>query len=1221
MAQLVGVAGATLNAEQVVVPWVHYGTDPAEPIAVLPGDVAVLAWNGSTGTTWTPPGGWTLAAPEVIGSTGSHRSRVYVRALTGDEDPVELTADGINKMMGMIAVYRGIDPADIIDAINHRDETTSGGSHECPTIETVAAGAPVLTIIHERLSNSSENYTPPVDYVKRLQVAPVGGGGSVSGAIADDGLDVDRPGGTLVTPPPWTGGQTTNNVITWTLSLTPAQAAPIPTSGGTLTATASLDGTGTKTATGGGTLPASATGTGDGMKTATGGGTLPVVATLSGGGEPPDPPGPPAFPDAALPVDVDLKAGGTWIRVTPDVLRDDPITIERGRPDEASEATPSSLSLTLRNPGGRYSPRNPRSPLYGRIGRNTPIRVKVRHPDLPDADPYAYMPGVTGNYLRTPATAALDLVDAVDVRIEITPDTWRPSRSSAVLASKSDWTTGNDSWMLLLAAGTGVLRFRWTSEGFSGARSADSTVPVPIPDTGRLAVRAVFRAADPDHGGLRSYTFYTAPTIDGPWEPLGVPVVSGDGDHLIYVGDADLEIGSAGGGTQGLPSTRLFHGRVHAFRLVDGDGQTVADPGIADLDEGAREWTGPDGLDWSAVGATRILTGGPGVRFHGEVASWPPAWSLGGHHIEIPIEAAGILRRLGQGAPPIRSPLNRTLSAHREIVAYWPMEDGGGSFASAFPGTPPLLVTTGGETIRYGTDTEFPGSAPLATLGAGRAVAAVPPYPPGQTNQIHMLLHMQGEPEGPRQILRIVTTGTVARWDVWYSTSSQSLAMTAYDRQGNAVIPATVANIPAADIPLQVDVRLEEPSPGTVWMTVVGVPLGSDSTSQFTGDASGTVGRITQIIVGDPNDLGDTAVGHIALTTTPFVSAFTFQPEALGFPGEAAGLRLARLAAEHDVPLQIVGELADTTPMGPQRVDTLLALMQECEAADGGILGEARDEPGLLYRTRASLYNQRAALTLDYNGKGLAPPFEPTDDDQAIRNDITATRAGGSSARVVRETGPLSIQPPPDGVGIYDDSVTVNVERDEHLPDIAGWLVHLGTWDESRYPALGVKVHKAPSIEAAARLDLGDRAIVENLPPWLPPGPADALVQGYAETIEQHQWWIDCNASPAGPWRVWQLGVPGFDRLDTDGAELAEPVGEDDSTLIVATADGAAPWTTDPADFPLALLIGGERVTVTAITGETSPQTVTAVRAVNGVRKPHAAGTPVRIADPVVIAL
>jgi len=44
-------------------------------------------------------------------------------------------------------------------------------------------------------------------------------------------------------------------------------------------------------------------------------------------------------------------------------------------------------------------------------------------------------------------------------------------------------------------------------------------------------------------------------------------------------------------------------------------------------------------------------------------------------------------------------------------------------------------------------------------------------------------------------------------------------------------------------------------------------------------------------------------------------------------------------------------------------------------------------------------------------------------------------------------------------------------------------------------------------------------------------------------------------------------------------------------------------------------------VTVTAITGTTSPQTATVTRSVNGVVKSHATGAPVHVARPVALGL
>ncbi|WP_158896169.1 hypothetical protein [Amycolatopsis anabasis] len=112
---------------------------------------------------------------------------------------------------------------------------------------------------------------------------------------------------------------------------------------------------------------------------------------------------------------------------------------------------------------------------------------------------------------------------------------------------------------------------------------------------------------------------------------------------------------------------------------------------------------------------------------------------------------------------------------------------------------------------------------------------------------------------------------------------------------------------------------------------------------------------------------------------------------------------------------------------------------------------EQRDFVALRYRTRASLYNQ-APTALDYAAGHISEPFEPEDDDQLTANDVHVTREGGSSYRAVEETGALSVQPPPDGVGRYEkDNLTINMDADGQLTDHANWRLHLGTVDEARY--------------------------------------------------------------------------------------------------------------------------------------------------------------------------
>ncbi|MFD0851857.1 hypothetical protein ACFQ07_06475, partial [Actinomadura adrarensis] len=100
-------------------------------------------------------------------------------------------------------------------------------------------------------------------------------------------------------------------------------------------------------------------------------------------------PVPAVFPLAPLDLALELRVADEWVNIIDPALTTDPVTITRGRADEASQPAPAKLKTTIRDPNGEWSPRNPRSPRYGFIGRNTPIRARVG-----PAVPYAYMPGV-----------------------------------------------------------------------------------------------------------------------------------------------------------------------------------------------------------------------------------------------------------------------------------------------------------------------------------------------------------------------------------------------------------------------------------------------------------------------------------------------------------------------------------------------------------------------------------------------------------------------------------------------------------------------------------------------------------------------------------------------------------------------------------------------------------------------------------------------------------
>lgn len=64
-----------------------------------------------------------------------------------------------------------------------------------------------------------------------------------------------------------------------------------------------------------------------------------------------------------------------WTDISTYVYYRDRVRITRGRPNETSRIVPQICSLTLDNRDGRFSPRNPAGPYYGYLGRNTQLRV------------------------------------------------------------------------------------------------------------------------------------------------------------------------------------------------------------------------------------------------------------------------------------------------------------------------------------------------------------------------------------------------------------------------------------------------------------------------------------------------------------------------------------------------------------------------------------------------------------------------------------------------------------------------------------------------------------------------------------------------------------------------------------------------------------------------------------------------------------------------------
>ncbi|WP_067470025.1 hypothetical protein [Actinomadura macra] len=874
------------------------------------------------------------------------------------------------------------------------------------------------------------------------------------------------------------------------------------------------------------------------------------------------------FPDDPLDIAVELKLGDTWvdIKAAGHVFTEDPITITRGRQDEGARADPATCTLTIDNRDGRYSPRNPLGPYYGLIGRNTPLRVVAGCGLVGLVIP----PDSLTATATTPDHASLDITGDLDVRVEAHLG-W--ALNSGGLIGKYAEVGNQRSWVLWLED-SGALTLYWSTDG-ANLLSARSTVPVPA--VGRLAVRATI---DVNNGAAgRTITFHTAPSIGGTWTQLGATLVQA-GTTSIFNSTSPLAVGAALGDS--------VTGRYVAAELRNGIGGTVvAGPDFSAQPAGTTSFTDGSGRTWTVNGDAQITD--RDVRFYGEVPAWPIRWDTSGTNVWVQIEAAGIMRRLGQGAKPLRSALYRAITNLQQqfpATAYWPLEDAPGSTqaASAIPTVAPLRVVG---PVSF-TGEPSGGTAGGATFDDRGGLYGRTPAP--ATNDwvivwwLDLPADMGTDTVSPVVQWRTPGSPIATRWDLYTGQAIGGKLLLEAARDDNTIVISVGGTT---------DLR----GRGPVQVVIVGKDDGTGTGAHVYVDG---VNEINDIAVGDlttpPTTIGvntnltpglqySGSVSHLLVTNLAAWSLFYTDlmiPAGRGHVGETAGARFVRLTGEEGVPAGLVGDPAGTEPMGPQQPLELLELLGECAEVDAAVLYERRDALGLVMRARAADYNTAPALVLDYHDQ-LAAPLEPDEDDQGTRNDVTVERSGGSSARVTVDEGPLSTQAPPNGVGIYSEQVTLSVADDDQLLPQAGWRAHLGTVDEARYPVARLKLHKhpelAPDVVAA---DIRSRIHLTGLPAWEPPGTVDLLADGYTETIETRRWWIEYNTVPGSPWRVAVADDATLGRADTAGSALVNPAASGATGLMVATRKGPY-WTTAPAELPMDLRLGGEVVGVTAV--------------------------------------
>lgn len=894
---------------------------------------------------------------------------------------------------------------------------------------------------------------------------------------------------------------------------------------------------------------------------------------------------------------VRMFLAGMWQDITDYVLQRTPVTITRGRQDETTKTTPSRCKLSLKNNDGRFTLANPMGAYYPEIGRNNPIQVVKRLAldtfgrtsvnSWGNSDQYDGVPsqrwtinGTAANFDVTPAGATMAF-PAPAIEVAYMPDLVQADASVVV-----EWTcpvvnvTGDP-----IVVGGALVRANTATGEF-------------------VYARCVITTAETFELGIWDF----AGTVHAP-----VASVSG----LTY---------SAG--------TR------YSVRLT-ADGETLA----------AKLWATASGepKDYQAVATVMhpkrrgavgirgsVLTNNTNtpfsvtyhrfevesIRFTGEVSRFPNASDASGKDRYVAVEASGILRRLGQGTSPTRSALWRGIQSVSP-VAHWPCEEkeDATGIAAATEGVLPMVIAPAPQLPTFADYSGFACSAPIPTMNGTAWLGLIPDYDASAGEaQLRALCSVPDAGIAvDERLYRINTTGTSARWDLVIQPDG-AFRVNAYDRFGANILAGGAIAFNVNGLDVRVSLSLEQLGADVQWVISTLSP-GAGVAGFFSGTLAGvTMGQVFSVEIGGNGTLTDFACGHVTLQNA-VTDIFEIAPQLAAYNGERALTRARRLSTENSVPLVFVGGAAETALMGPQRPRTYLELVRECSDADVATLFESRGLLALDFRTRANLYSQSPALTLDVAAKQAGTPFQPNYDDQQTFNDITAQRTFGGEFRAEKLTGPMSVLDPPEGVGRVDDTPEFNVSSDLQLVDLAHWIVTLGTQAESRFPDLSVDLEAPPVIAAglgtyALDLDIDDLVLLTNASSVFLFDDIRQILRGYTETLGNHRHTFKLNVSPSRPFDLDPIGN-GAQRIDSGSSALTAALTSSAMSFSVTTTDFSDLWTTTGAHFPLDVMIGGERIRLSAISGASSPQTFTvSQRSVNGVVKAHTAATSVHVANP-----
>lgn len=791
-------------------------------------------------------------------------------------------------------------------------------------------------------------------------------------------------------------------------------------------------------------------------------------------------------------------ASRTWTDVSTYVELQNGIEITRGRDGGLSTTSPSTMSLTLDNSDGRFTPGRSSSPYYPNVKLGRPIRVSTL--DV----------GVTGNFL--------DVNQATFESATSVSDWWTAGGSVPPTLSRSSTHPHDASFGMLVTWGTGgTLPLAQTLVtglvvGREYTASAYGWVPTGSPSI-RVVMNGQFGTVmSTKNADTRFSVTFTASASSHQLQiwPSTAPTAGQQAwvDTLqVWEGAAVVPITTVPAST--AISTR-FTGYVDEWPVSWSQG--IEGNSVAELTASGRLARLGEGAELRSIVETEILLDDP-------VAYYPLGEAEGATHATefTGSDLIGMYSYYG--------------GTSTTTVGF------GAGIGPRTDGLPAPLVypTLTGDTTPTALAAYWTLPMTQCTI---EVFAAFNSRNTGESVQVITLLDNPFLNSANANFLQVVA-----------STSSSTTATTlgAYTEQDDSggfgeVFAAGVADDDAFDGSVHHYALTFVPGAGaarTVEYYYDGVLQGT-----ATGTTIGTLTRTTMptwnlFYLGPlTTATGDFpfSVAH-AVVYDQVLDAARIAAHAnaglSGFLGELAADRIERYAGYAGIEAsQVVSDAGvvalshiDTTSKTPE------ALIRTIEDTENGIVYDAR-EGTLKFRDRNSRYQAASAFTLDAAQQHIeADGLRPILDRSLLINEVTARSSDGTVERryvdtaAADETGPRRV-----------DLELASTDQTE-LYNSAAWRVNKYKDPKPRIAALApvdiLPLGSSPR-DAIRDADISTKFTVSNLPSQAPTTSQTFFVEGITETLGPESWRFQFNVSSADVYEnVWVLGDASHGQLGT----------------------------------------------------------------------------------------